>query len=52
MEEKRILYANRGCREFGTCSESGEMTFFNARTGQKLSQSEICQGFPAKVDLD
>jgi len=52
MDEKRRLYAARGCREFWTCSEQGRMTFLDANTGQNLTQSGLCPGFPVAIRLD
>jgi Uma2 family endonuclease len=52
MDEKRRLYAGKGCLEFWTCSEDGRMTFFNAGTGQTLPQSALCPAFPPLIRLD
>jgi len=52
MDEKRRLYAAKGCREFWTCSEEGRMTFFDATTGQSLPQSVLCPAFPALIRLE
>jgi len=49
--EKRSLYAAKGCVEFWLCSESGEMRFYRAATGEKLERSEICPDFPARVEI-
>ena len=52
MDEKRRLYAAKGCREFWTCSEEGQMTFFDAATGRLLPQSTLCQAFPPLIRLE
>ena len=52
MAEKRRLYAGQGCREFWTCSEQGDVMFFDAAAGQRLEKSAICPRFPALVRLD
>lgn len=52
MDEKRCLFAAKGCREFWTCSEEGEMSFFSAPDGGRLVWSAICPEFPAKISLD
>lgn len=52
MDEKRRLYAARGCREFWTCSEEGEMILSDAPSGQRLAKSSLCPGFPALIRLD
>ena len=52
MDEKRRLYAAKGCREFWTCSEEGQMTFRDANAGQILTQSGLCPGFPVAIRLD
>jgi Uma2 family endonuclease len=52
MDEKRRLYAAKGCLEFWTCSEEGQMTFFDAATGRILPQSTLCPAFPALIRLE
>jgi Uma2 family endonuclease len=52
MDEKRRLYAAKGCREFWTCSEEGQMTFLDAATGQDLPLSVLCPAFPALIRLE
>ena len=51
LEEKRRLYAAKGCLEFWTCAEHGLMTFQRASDGVRLAQSAICTGFPPKIQL-
>jgi len=51
MEDKRRLFAQQGCREFWTCSEDGEMVFFEAESGRVLTRSEICPEFPERIRL-
>jgi Uma2 family endonuclease len=52
MDEKRRLYAAKGCREFWTCSEEGQMSFFDAATGESLPQSALCPAFPPLIRLE
>ncbi|MGH7996080.1 MAG: Uma2 family endonuclease [Opitutaceae bacterium] len=52
MNEKRRLFAARGCREFWTCSEDGAMTFCDGPTGKRLARSALCPRFPAMVSLE
>jgi Uma2 family endonuclease len=52
MDEKRRLYAAKGCLEFWTCSEEGQMTFFDAATGRILPQSVLCPAFPTLIRLE
>jgi Uma2 family endonuclease len=52
MDEKRRLYAGKGCREFWTCSEQGEMIFLDAASGERLGKSAICPEFPPLIRLD
>ena len=52
MDEKRRLYAAKGCREFWTCSEEGRMAFFDAATGQSLQKSVLCPDFPPLIRLE
>jgi Uma2 family endonuclease len=51
MEEKRRLYAGQGCREFWTCSEQGDMSFFDAASSDRLERSALCPDFPAFIHL-
>jgi Uma2 family endonuclease len=48
MDEKRGLYAARGCREFWTCSEKG-LIRFQRPDGTALPRSELCPEFPSEV---
>ena len=52
MDEKRRLYAAKGCREFWTCSEEGQITFLDAGAGRILPQSALCPAFPALIRLE
>jgi Uma2 family endonuclease len=52
MDEKRRLYAAKGCKEFWTCSEEGQMSFFDAATGESLPQSALCPAFPPLIRLE
>jgi hypothetical protein len=52
MDEKRRLYAAKGCREFWTCSEEGQMSFFDAAAGESLPQSALCPAFPPLIRLE
>ncbi|MGH7997331.1 MAG: Uma2 family endonuclease [Opitutaceae bacterium] len=49
IAEKRLLLAARGCREFWTCSEQGEMAFLDAGTGVPLPRSVLCPDFPGRI---
>jgi Uma2 family endonuclease len=51
LEEKRRLYAEKGCLEFWLCAEDSQITFQRAATGEKLLRSEVCPDFPAKLAL-
>jgi len=51
MEEKRRLFAERGCREFWLCADDGKMVFYHAASGRILARSEICPEFPEKLRL-
>jgi Uma2 family endonuclease len=51
LGQKRLLYAERGCLEYWLCDDDGQMTFQRAATGEKLSLSEVCPNFPAKLVL-
>jgi len=48
MDEKRGLYAAKGCREFWTCSEEGVIRFQRS-DGAALPRSELCPAFPPTV---
>lgn len=50
LDEKRRLYAEKGCLEFWTCSEDGELGFSSA-DGTELRQSRLCPGFPGRIEL-
>lgn len=50
MDEKRELYFEIGCLEFWTVGATGKVRFFGAG-GADLAGSEICPGFPGRVDL-
>jgi len=49
MEEKRLLYFEKGAEEVWFCSEEGEMSFFNA-SGESDSSS-LVPGFPPKIEF-
>jgi Uma2 family endonuclease len=51
FEEKRRLYAAKGCVEFWVCSEDGTLTFRRASDGTLLPNSAICPTFPLKLQL-
>jgi Uma2 family endonuclease len=50
LEEKRLLYFEKGAREFWLCDEEGHMRFFNPRG--ELARSEIFGGFPGRIEID
>ncbi len=49
MAHKRALYFAKGAGEVWICSEAGEVRFFDA--SGELSASQLCPGFPARVNL-
>jgi Uma2 family endonuclease len=51
IQEKMALYFDAGAKEVWTCAESGAMTFFRARGGRTLRASQICHGFPPRIEL-
>jgi Uma2 family endonuclease len=51
LEEKRRLYAAKGCLEFWTCAENGAMRFQSASDGVVLEKSVLCPPFPLKIEL-
>ena len=50
LNEKRRLYTEKGCLEFWTCSEDGDLGFSTA-DGTELRQSRLCPGFPGRIEL-
>jgi Uma2 family endonuclease len=49
LEEKRLLYFEKGAREFWLCDDDGNMRFFNPQG--ELERSEIFEEFPGHVDI-
>jgi Uma2 family endonuclease len=49
LEEKRLLYFEKGAREFWLCDDDGNMRFFNPQG--ELERSEIFGEFPGHVDI-
>ena len=49
IDEKRRLYAAKGCCEFWTCSEKGIVSFFDAVSEEPLPKSRLCPKFPRKM---
>ncbi|MGC8491883.1 MAG: Uma2 family endonuclease [Syntrophobacteraceae bacterium] len=47
---KRLLYFEKGAREFWLCDENGKMRFFNPEG--EMSKSEMFGEFPAHIDLE
>ncbi len=50
LEEKRLLYFEKGAREFWLCDENGNMRFFNPQG--ELERSELFGEFPGHVDIE
>jgi Uma2 family endonuclease len=51
IEEKMALYFDAGAKELWTCSESGAISFFNARSRRPLRASQLCPQFPKRIVL-
>ena len=51
LEEKRRLYAAKGCVEFWTCAGDGQIRFQRAPDGVRLAQSAICPSFPTEIAI-
>ena len=47
---KRDLHFAAGAQEFWLCDEVGEMSFFNHEGS--LERSDLCPGFPPRVEVD
>ncbi len=50
LEEKRLLYFEKGAKEFWLCDEDGHMRFFNPKG--ELERSELFGEFPGHIDID
>lgn len=50
LEEKRLLYFEKGAREFWLCDEEGNMRFFNPKG--EMERSELFREFPGRIDID
>ena len=50
FEEKRLLYFEKGAREFWLCDEDGNMRFFNPQG--EMERSELFSEFPGRIDID
>ena len=50
LEGKRLLYFEKGAKEFWLCDEDGNMRFFNPQG--ELEGSELFGEFPGRIDLD
>ncbi|MDB6036714.1 MAG: hypothetical protein JWM99_555 [Verrucomicrobiales bacterium] len=51
IDEKKILYFDAGAREVWICSKSGSMSFYRAENLMHAKTSDICPGFPEKIEL-
>jgi Uma2 family endonuclease len=51
IREKIALYFDAGAKEVWTCSTSGIMSFFSARSGRPLRASRICPQIPKRITL-
>ncbi len=52
IDSRRNDLAAVGCLEFWTCTEAGEILFFNARDGSRLPASRIAPDFPSTLNPD
>ncbi|MDR3556033.1 MAG: Uma2 family endonuclease [Syntrophobacteraceae bacterium] len=50
LEEKRLLYFEKGAREFWLCDDNGNLRFFNPQ--RQLERSELFGEFPGHIDID
>ena len=50
LEGKRLLYFEKGAKEFWLCDEDGRMRFFNPQG--ELERSELFVEFPGRIDID
>jgi Uma2 family endonuclease len=50
IEEKKMLYFEKGAKEVWLCNRSGNVEYFDQ--GGKLAQSAFFPNFPQKIDLD
>ena len=50
LEGKRLLYFEKGAKEFWLCDEDGNMRFFNPQG--ELKRSEIFGEFPVHIDIE
>jgi len=51
IREKMALYFDAGAREVWTCSASGVMSFFSAKSQKPLRASQICPQVPKRIKL-
>jgi Uma2 family endonuclease len=51
IQEKTALYFDAGAKEVWTCSTSGAMTFFSAKSTRPLRASQICPRMPKRIRL-
>jgi Uma2 family endonuclease len=51
IREKMALYFDAGAKEVWTCSASGGMSFFSAKSGRPLRVSQICPQVPKRIKL-
>ena len=50
LEGKRLLYFEKGAKEFWLCDEDGNMRFFNPQG--ELGRSELFGEFPKRIDIE
>jgi Uma2 family endonuclease len=50
LEGKRLLYFEKGAKEFWLCDEDGNMRFFNPQG--ELGRSELFGEFPGRIDIE
>ncbi|MBE0540799.1 MAG: hypothetical protein IH623_05380 [Verrucomicrobia bacterium] len=51
IREKMALYFDAGAKEVWTCSASGGMSFFGAKSQKPLRASRICPQIPKRIKL-
>jgi Uma2 family endonuclease len=51
IDEKKALYFDAGAKEVWLCSPSGAMSFFMRDAARPARASQLCSGFPKKVEL-
>jgi Uma2 family endonuclease len=50
MSEKKLLYFEKGAKEFWLCEKDGKMRFFNHQ--KELMKSEMVEEFPCQIEIN